>query len=165
MNLNNYNDYDDYDDYNITSIEKDIEDLENDISVLKIIFFYIDNYKINYQNNKKVSIKNKILKKEELIKYIDQEKESYKNKNKNYKLNFLIRFVLNYNLDDLSELETCYDKNSYKLECLKQIDDIDYNDSKFDKENTLILFFDKIYKMKTPNFNKKQKNTSRKQKQ
>ena len=162
MNLNNYNDYNED---NITSIEKDINNFENNISKLKILTFYTDNYKINYQNNKKVLIENKVLKKEELIKYIDQEKESYKNKNKNYKLNFLVRFVLNYDLDDLSELETYYDKNSYKLECLKQIDDIDYNDSKFDKENTLILFFDKIYKMKIPNLNKKQKNTSRKQKQ
>ena len=159
MDLNNYYSED------IESLEKDINNFENNISKLKILTFYTDNYKISYQTNKKVLIENKVLKKEELIKYIDQEKESYKNKNKNYKLNFLIRFVLNYDLDDLSELETCYDKNSYKLECLKQIDNIDYNDSKFDKENTLILFFDKIYKMKTPNFNKKQKNTSRKQKQ
>ena len=152
MNLNNYNDYNED---NITSIEKDINNFENNISKLKILTFYTDNYKINYQNNKKVLIENKVLKKEELIKYIDQEKQS--NKNENYKLNFIIKFVLNYDLDDLAELETQYDKESYKLECLKKIDDIDYNDSKFDKENTLILFFDKIYKMKTPNFNKSKK--------
>ena len=163
MNLNNYNKND------ISSIEKEIEDLENNISKLKIIIFYIDNYKISYQNNKKLLIKNKVLKKEELIKYIDEEKLSNKNKNKNenenYKLNFLVKFVLNYNLDDLSELETSYNEDSYTLQCLNQINDIDFNDSKFDKENTLILFFDKIYKIKTPNFNKKQKNSSRKQNQ
>jgi len=157
MDLNNYYSED------IESLEKDINNFENNISKLKILTFYTDNYKISYQTNKKVLIENKVLKKEELIKYIDQEKQS--NKNENYKLNFIIKFVLNYDLDDLVELESQYDKESYKLECLKKIDNIDYNDSKFEKENTLILFFDKIYKIKTPNFNKKQKNGSRKLKQ
>ena len=157
MDLNNYYNED------IESLEKDINNFENNISNLKILTFYTDNYKISYQTNKKVLIENKVLKKEELIKYIDQEKQS--NKNENYKLNFKIKFFLNYDLDDLAELETQYDKESYKLEYLKKIDNIDYNDSKFEKENTLILFFDKIYKIKTPNFNKKQKNGSRKLKQ
>lgn len=157
MDLKNYYSED------IESLEKDINNFENNISKLKILTFYTDNYKISYQTNKKVLIENKVLKKEELIKYIDQEKLS--KKNENYKLNFIIKFVLNYDLDDLVELESQYDKESYKLECLKKIDNIDYNDSKFEKENTLILFFDKIYKIKTPNFNKKQKNGSRKLKQ
>ena len=154
MDLNNYESHD------ITSLEKDIQNFENNISKLKIIFFYVNNYKICYQNNKKVLIENRILKKKDLIKFINEEKQS--DKNKDYKLNFLIRFILNYNLDDLSQLETPYDKNSYKLECLKHINDIDFTDSKFDKENTLILFFDKIYKIQKPNYIIKQKNSSRK---
>jgi hypothetical protein len=157
MDLNNYYNED------IVALEKDIKNFENNISKLKITTFYVDNYRISYQSNNKISIKNKILKKEELIKYINQEKQL--KKNENYKLNFIIKFNLNYDLDDLAELETQYDKESYKLQCLKKIDDIDYNDSKFDKENTLILFFNKIYKIQKPNFDKKQKNSSRKQKQ
>ena len=154
MDLNNYEKDD------ITSLEKDIQNFENNISKLRIIFFYVNNYKISYQNNKKVLIENRILKKKDLIKYIDEEKQS--NKNEDYKLNFLIKFILNYDLYNLSQLETSYDKNSYKLQCLKQIDDIDFTDSKFDKENTLILFFDKIYKIQKLNYIIKQKNSSRK---
>ena len=47
----------------IASLENDIKNFENNISKLKIIFFYVDNYKITYQNNKKILIENKILKK------------------------------------------------------------------------------------------------------
>ena len=147
----------------IASLENDIKNFENNISKLKIIFFYVDNYKITYQNNKKILIENKILKKNEITKCIEEEKQS--SKNKDYKLNFIIKFIFNYDLDDLAELETSYDEDSYTLQCLKQIDDVDFNDSKFDEENTLILIFNKIYKIKRPNFNKKQKNGSRKQKQ
>lgn len=125
----------------INNLEDEINNLEKNITKLDIIIILINNFCVTENYIEKYNIENNILNKNLFNKILN----NYINKHKDHKLNYLLKFTCNLDLETLNNYNYINNNNKdiYTLLPLKNSNDLYYNDSEFNKINSLILIFSK----------------------
>lgn len=122
-------------------------DLNYETNKLELLFFIIENDEVKDVVRKEIEIEKNKLKKSELmniIKDIDNIDNS-----KGYKIKYILKFTINY---DIEKLVTIKDNEKvYNLDVIKNTKTIDYNNSKFNNVNSLIIIIEKYKEIKLKN--------------
>lgn len=122
-------------------------DLNYETNKLELLFFIIENDEVKDVIKKEIEIEKNKLKKSELmniIKDIDNIDNS-----KEYKIKYILKFTINY---DIEKLVTIKDNEKvYNLDVIKNTKTIDYNNSKFNNVNSLIIIIEKYKEIKLKN--------------
>ena len=144
-----------------------LEDLENNIYNIDIIVLYTKYNAVERTEKNKLQVTNNIIEKETLLEYIKTKT------NHTHKLEYILYFYLNKDIDDLSDIDNLDDLSTMQtiktIKTMKTIKTIDFNSSKFNKFNSLIIILEyipkKIYiKQPLSIQNHKPKNKTKKQK-
>ena len=143
-------------------LTNDLTNLESNINKLEIILISVNNYNIEKIDIIKKPIKDNILNKTDFIKLL---KDITKDNN-NYELKYILKFLLNFNIENLNDLDIKSNSdiskdNIYELSIIKKIEKLDFNNSFFNDTNSLILIMDKKQKLNIKK-KKKKKNTTKK---
>ena len=147
--------------------EKDIMSFEDNISQIRLLLLFIDNERLINSIETKITIKNKQMSHNELIKHIQSIDEL-----KGYKLQYLLNFTIEksqYELINLTNTSNSNDNEHYKLATITNINSFQFEERKHSKKayftalNTLIIIANKNnkYYIKRQN-NLDKKNTSKK---
>ena len=129
---------------------------------------FINNYNIEKYTKEKLKIRNNIIEKDTLKEYINNKLNSETIKNK-YKLEYLLNFFITQNKEFLASatdsdlIENNEQLENHQLEILKNLDTIDYKNSKFNDTDSIIIILNKINKINKTK-TKTKKNTTKKQK-
>lgn len=147
--------------------EKDIMSFEDNISQIRLLLLFIDNERLINSIETKITIKNKQMSHNELIKQIQSIDEL-----KGYKLQYLLNFTIEksqYELINLTNTSNSNDNELYKLATITNIKSFQFEERKHSKKayftalNTLIIIANKnnkYYIKRQTNLDKK--NTSKK---
>lgn len=122
-------------------------DLNYEKNKLEILFFILENNEVIDILRKEIYIENNKLRKREIksiIKDIDNIDYS-----KEYKIKYLLKFTINYDMEKLVTIED--NEKNYNLEVINNIKMIDYNNSKFNNGNSLIIIIEKNKEIKLKN--------------
>jgi|TARA_B100000035_G_C20599882_1_gene379151 hypothetical protein len=122
-------------------------DLNYETNKLELLFFIIENDEVKDIVRKEIEIEKNKLKKREIkniIKDIDNIDYS-----KEYKIKYLLKFTINYDIEKLVTIEN--NEKIYNLDIINNIQTIDYNNSKFNNVNSLIMIIEKCKEIKLKN--------------
>lgn len=122
-------------------------DLECETNKLEILFFIVENDEVIDILRKEIYIENNKLRKREIksiIKDIDNIDFS-----KEYKIKYLLKFTINYDMEKLVAIKD--NEKNYNLDVINNIKMIDYNNSKFNNGNSLIIIIEKNKEIKLKN--------------
>ena len=122
-------------------------DLKYETNKLELLFFIIENDEVKDIVRKEIEIEKNKLKKREIkniIKDIDNIDYS-----KEYKIKYLLKFTINYDIEKLVTIEN--NEKIYNLDIINNIQTIDYNNSKFNNVNSLIMIIEKCKEIKLKN--------------
>lgn len=122
-------------------------DLNYETNKLELLFFIIENDEVKDVIKKEIEIEKNKLKKSELmniIKDIDNIDNS-----KEYKIKYILKFTINYDIEKLVTIEN--NEKIYNLDVIKNTKTIDYNNSKFNNVNSLIIIIEKYKEIKLKN--------------
>tara|TARA_B100001059_G_C17528499_1_gene424356 strand:- start:101 stop:601 length:501 start_codon:yes stop_codon:yes gene_type:complete len=140
--------------------KKDLYKIENNINKISIITIYVNNYKIEKIDREKIQIiKNRI--------ESNMLKEFIKNKlySKDYKLEYVLNFFITQTIEEINNKDNNNDNDrANKLDILKNINSIDYNDNQenFNDENCIFIILNKIIKFKQQSSRYNKKNATKK---
>jgi len=124
-----------------------IMDLNYEKNKLEILFFIVENDEVKDIVRKEIYIEKNKLKKREIksiIKDIDNIDYS-----KEYKIKYLLKFTINYDMEKLVTIENS--EQNYNLDIINNLENIDYNNSKFNNGNSLIMIVEKNKEIKLKN--------------
>lgn len=122
-------------------------DLDCETNKLEILFFIVENDEVIDILRKEIYIENNKLRKREIksiIKDIDNIDFS-----KEYKIKYLLKFTINYDMEKLVAIKD--NEKNYNLDVINNIKMIDYNNSKFNNGNSLIIIIEKNKEIKLKN--------------
>jgi hypothetical protein len=122
-------------------------DLDCEKNKLEILFFIVENDEVIDILRKEIYIENNKLRKREIksiIKDIDNIDFS-----KEYKIKYLLKFTINYDMEKLVTIKD--NEKNYNLDVINNIKMIDYNNSKFNNGNSLIIIIEKNKEIKLKN--------------
>ena len=122
-------------------------DLNYEKNKLEILFFIVENDEVKDIVRKEIYIEKNKLKKREIksiIKDIDNIDYS-----KEYKIKYLLKFTINYDMEKLVTIENS--EQNYNLDIINNLENIDYNNSKFNNGNSLIMIVEKNKEIKLKN--------------
>ena len=122
-------------------------DLNYERNKLELLFFIIENDEVKDIVRKEIEIEKNKLKKREIkniIKDIDNIDYS-----KEYKIKYVLKFTINYDIEKLVTIEN--NEKIYNLDIINNIQTIDYNNSKFNNVNSLIMIIEKCKEIKLKN--------------
>ena len=150
----------------IENLTNTLTNLENNINKLDIIVIYVNNYNVEKIDINNISIKNNILNKLDFINIL----KSLEKDNNNYKLKYILKFLLKLDIDILNNENLLEDiitdykninniNNIFELNIVKKIESLDFNNSFFNELNSLLIILDKKQKI---NIKNKKKNSTRK---
>ena len=140
----------------IDDLTNDLTNLESNINKLDIILISVNNYNIEKIDISSISITNNILSKLDFINIL----KNLANNNNNYKLKYILKFLLKLDIEILNnENITNIINSNYNLEIIKKIESLDFNNSLFNNTNSLILILEKNQKI---NIKKSKKNSTKK---
>lgn len=153
---------------NLQEITNDIKLFENNIDKITLFILFIENHKLINIKKNKITTKNCILSKKEILEHIRNTNEL-----NDYKINYILKFTINKSQEKLEELYELNDKMDlnmlsefYKLDAIKNINNISTKniDSKesFTATNSLIIIANKEKKFYIRNTNYIKNNSSRK---
>ena len=122
-------------------------DLNYERNKLELLFFIIENDEVKDIVRKEIEIEKNKLKKSELMNIIkDIDNIDY---SKEYKIKYLLKFTINYDIEKLVTIEN--NEKIYNLDIINNIQTIDYNNSKFNNVNSLIMIIEKCKEIKLKN--------------
>ena len=122
-------------------------DLNYETNKLELLFFIIENDEVKDIVRKEIEIEKNKLKKREIkniIKDIDNIDYS-----REYKIKYVLKFTINYDIEKLVTIEN--NEKIYNLDIINNIQTIDYNNSKFNNVNSLIMIIEKCKEIKLKN--------------
>jgi len=150
----------------INDLIKDLNDIEynvkNNISKINIIIIKINNNEIENIIKKNQRINNNIINKELINKII--KKVEYLYCENEYKIKYLLNFEINKNIHELENIKNIKINENYKLNILKQIENIKYDNSTFTNTNSLIIILNKLEKVHYIKRKEKKHNSTKKNK-
>tara|TARA_X000000368_G_scaffold295723_1_gene235390 strand:- start:156 stop:623 length:468 start_codon:yes stop_codon:yes gene_type:complete len=150
----------------INDLIKDLNDIEynvkNNISKINIIIIKINNNEIENIIKKNQRINNNIINKELINKII--KKVEYLYCENEYKIKYLLNFEINKNIHELENIKNIKINENYKLNILKQIENIKYDNSTFTNINSLIIILNKLEKVHYIKRKEKKHNSTKKNK-
>lgn len=122
-------------------------DLKYETNKLELLFFIIENNEVKDVVRKEIEIEKNKLKKSELMNIIkDIDNIDY---SKEYKIKYVLKFTINYDIEKLVTIED--NEKVYNLDVVNNIKTIDYNNSKFNNVNSLIMIIEKNKEIKLKN--------------
>jgi|TARA_Y100000389_G_scaffold50780_1_gene46488 hypothetical protein len=122
-------------------------DLKYETNKLELLFFIIENNEVKDVIRKEIEIEKNKLKKSELINIIkDIDNIDY---SREYKIKYILKFTINYDIEKLVTIED--NEKVYNLDVIKNTKTIDYNNSKFNNVNSLIIIIEKYKEIKLKN--------------
>lgn len=122
-------------------------DLKYDTNKLELLFFIIENNEVKDVVRKEIEIEKNKLKKNELMNIIkDIDNIDY---SREYKIKYILKFTINYDIEKLVTIED--NEKVYNLDVIKNTKTIDYNNSKFNNVNSLIIIIEKYKEIKLKN--------------
>ena len=122
-------------------------DLNYERNKLELLFFIMENNEVKDVVRKEIEIEKNKIKKSELINIIkDIDNIDY---SKEYKIKYLLKFTINYDIEKLVTIEN--NEKIYNLDIINNIQTIDYNNSKFNNVNSLIMIIEKCKEIKLKN--------------
>ena len=126
-------------------------DLKYETNKLELLFFIIENNEVKDVVRKEIEIEKNKLKKSELMNIIkDIDNIDY---SREYKIKYILKFTINYDIEKLVTIED--NEKVYNLDVIKNTKTIDYNNSKFNNVNSLIIIIEKYKEIKLKNNRKK----------
>ena len=130
-------------------LTNDLTNLESNINKLDIITISVINYNVEKIDISSIKIKNNILK-------------DLATNNNDYKLKYILKFLLKINIEILNDNIENFDifDNIFELSVVKKIENLEFNNSFFNETNSLLLIIDKKQKLNIKN--KKKKNSTKK---
>tara|TARA_Y100000768_G_C23594636_1_gene503175 strand:- start:200 stop:598 length:399 start_codon:yes stop_codon:yes gene_type:complete len=122
-------------------------DLKYETNKLELLFFIIENNEVKDVVRKEIEIEKNKLKKSELMNIIkDIDNIDY---SREYKIKYILKFTINYDIEKLVTIED--NEKVYNLDVIKNTKTIDYNNSKFNNVNSLIIIIEKYKEIKLKN--------------
>ncbi len=122
-------------------------DLNYERNKLELLFFIMENNEVKDVVRKEIEIEKNKIKKSELINIIkDIDNIDY---SREYKIKYVLKFTINYDIEKLVTIED--NEKIYNLDVINNIKTIDYNNSKFNNVNSLIMIIEKNKEIKLKN--------------